>query len=151
MTDEQFMQLALDEAVLAPEHGDVLVGAVLVDADGSVVARNHNRREQRSDPTGHAEMLVLSQAAADRSDWRLAGHTLYVTLEPCVMCAGAIMWARLGRVVYGAPDFKAGAAWSLYNVLGDTRLPHQSEITHDVLAEECGTLLSDFFEKRRAE
>lgn len=150
-TDEQFMQLALEEASLAPGHGDVPVGAVLVDAAGNVVARNHNRREERSDPTSHAEMLVLSQGAKELGDWRLDGYTLYVTLEPCVMCAGAVMWSRLARVVYGAPDFKAGAAWSLYNVLGDTRLPHQSEITHDVLVDECSAIITNFFEKRRTE
>ena len=151
MTDEKFMKLALEEAALAPEHGDVPVGAVLVDAGGNIVSRAHNRREQLADPAAHAEMIAITKGAAELGDWRLDGYTLYVTLEPCVMCAGAIMWARIDRVVYGAPDFKAGAAWSLYNVLGDTRLPHQSEITHDVLAEECSAILSEFFEKRRSE
>jgi tRNA(adenine34) deaminase len=150
-SDEQFMRLALDEARLAIGHGDVPVGAVLIDADGEVVASDHNRREERSDPVAHAELLVISARSEQLGDWRLDGHTLYVTLEPCVMCAGGIVWSRLDRVVYGAPDFKAGAALSLYNVLGDTRLSHQSEVVDRVLEEECSSILSEFFARRRAE
>jgi tRNA(adenine34) deaminase len=148
-TDEQFMHLALDQAKAAIAHGDVPVGAVLVDQDGAVVASEHNRREERSDPAAHAELLVLSARARQLKNWRLDGHTLYVTLEPCVMCAGGISWSRIDRVVYGAPDFKAGAALSLYNVLGDTRLSHQSKITDRVLEEECSSILTNFFAAQR--
>lgn len=150
-TDEQFMNLALEQAALAIHHGDVPVGAVLVDQDGEVVASDHNRREERSDPTAHAELLVLSARAQQINNWRLGGHTLYVNLEPCVMCAGGILSSRIDRVVYGATDFKAGAALSLYNILGDTRLSHQSEITDRVLEEKCSSLLSKFFASRRTE
>ena len=107
-----FMELALAEAALAPEHGDVPVGAVVVDPGGEVVASNHNRREERQDPTAHAEVLVLSEAARKAGSWRLLGYTLYVTLEPCSMCAGAAVSGRIKRIVYGAADPKAGAVWS---------------------------------------
>jgi tRNA(adenine34) deaminase len=150
-TDEEFMHLALDEARLAIAHGDVPVGALLIDQDGVVVTSAHNRREERSDPVAHAELLALSARSRQLNDWRLDGHTLYVTLEPCVMCAGGIVWSRINRVVYGAPDFKAGAALSLYNVLGDTRLHHQSKITDRVLEKECSSILSEFFATRRTE
>ncbi len=148
-TDEQFMRLALYQAKMALVHGDVPVGAVLVDSAGQVVTSDHNRREELSDPAAHAELLVLSTRARQLNNWRLDGHTLYVTLEPCVMCAGGISWSRIDRVVYGAPDFKAGAALSLYNVLGDTRLNHQSEITDRVLEEECSSILTEFFAAKR--
>jgi tRNA(adenine34) deaminase len=150
-SDEQFMHLAIDQAKLAMDHRDVPVGAVLVDHDGEVVASDHNRREELSDPAAHAEMLVLSARSRQLSNWRLDGHTLYVTLEPCVMCAGGISWSRIDRVVYGAPDFKAGAALSLYNVLGDTRLNHQSEITDRVLEAECSSIITEFFAAKRTE
>ena len=145
---EAWMRLALDEAALAPDHGDVPIGAVLVDPDGAVVASDHNRREELGDATAHAEMLVLS-AAAGGDDWRLIDHTLVVTLEPCAMCAGAAQQARLGRIVYGAADLKAGACWSLYNIPQDARLNHRVELTAGVLADECGALLSGFFAERR--
>ncbi len=110
---------------------------------------DRNRREELSDPTAHAEMLVISRRARELGDWRLIGHTLVVTLEPCAMCAGAAVWARLERIVYGAPDPKAGAAWSLYNIPQDRRLNHRVELTEGVLAEESETLLRDFFSLRR--
>jgi len=143
------MELALDEARLATEHGDVPVGAVLLDAAGTPVARNHNRREQLSDATAHAEMLVLSQRSREIGDWRLTGHTLVVTLEPCPMCAMAAVWARVDRIVYGAADLKAGGAWSLFNIPQDERLNHDVALEAGVLELECRALLSEFFEARR--
>jgi tRNA(adenine34) deaminase len=144
------MRQALDAAREAADAGDVPVGAVLVDASGSVVATDRNRREELADPTAHAEMLVLSRRARDLGDWRLSDHTLVVTLEPCPMCAGAAVLARLERIVYGAADLKAGAAWSLYNIPQDRRLNHRVELVEGVLAAEAGALLEDFFgDKRR--
>lgn len=143
------MRTALSAAGQAADAGDVPVGAVLLDDTGAVVSVDRNRREELSDPTAHAEMLVISQRARELGDWRLIGHTLVVTLEPCAMCAGATVWARLERIVYGAPDPKAGAAWSLYNIPQDRRLNHRVELTEGVLAEESETLLRDFFSQRR--
>ena len=143
------MRTALKAAAAAPASGDVPVGAVLLDGEGEVVESDHNRREELSDPTAHAEMLVLSRRARALGDWRLNGHTLVVTLEPCPMCAGAAVWARLDRIVYGASDPKAGAAWSLYNIPQDRRLNHRIELVEGVLADECGKLLEDFFAARR--
>ncbi len=143
------MQMALAEAVKAPLHGDVPVGALLVGPDGTAVASDHNRREASHDPTAHAELLVLGAAGRRVGGWRLAGHTLVVTLEPCVMCAGAAVAARVDRIVYGAADLKAGAAWSLYNVPQDPRLNHRIELVSGVLEEECSALLRDFFKSRR--
>ena len=145
----RFMELALAEAALAPEHGDVPVGAVIVDANGEVVASDHNRREERQDPTAHAEVLVLSEAARRLGSWRLLGHTLYVTLEPCSMCAGAAVSGRIKRVVYGAADPKAGAALSLYNIPGDQRLNHRCEIVAGVGAVRSAELLRSFFSSKR--
>lgn len=142
------MRLALVEAQKAPTHGDVPVGAVVV-AAGTVVARAHNERERRADPTAHAELLALREAAAQRRSWRLDGATLYVTLEPCPMCAGALVAARVARLVYGPQDARAGAALSLYNIPQDPRLNHSLEITTGVLAEECLALLQDFFREKR--
>ena len=139
------MRLALDEANGALTHHDVPVGAVLLDAGGAVVASDHNRRETLADPTAHAEMLVLSSAARATGDWRLVGHTLVVTLEPCPMCAMAAVWARLDHIVYGAVDLKAGGAWSLFNIPQDRRLNHRVELTAGVLEAECGALLEEFF------
>ena len=147
--DHQVMGLALDEARLALGEGEVPVGAVLVDAQGTVVASDHNRREQNSDPTAHAEILVLAAAAKARGDWRLTDLTLYVTLEPCPMCAGAAVNARLARIVYGAPDPKAGAAWSLYNIVQDSRLNHRCQVTAGVRADEVAELMASFFATRR--
>ena len=139
------MEAALSEARSAPDHGDVPVGAVLVDGEGRVVASDHNRREQLTDPTAHAEVLVLSAAARQGKDWRLDGHTLVVTLEPCAMCAGAAVHARLERIVYGAADLKAGAAWSLFNIPQDRRLNHRIDLIAGVMEVECGELLTGFF------
>lgn len=144
------MQRALAEARAAPRHGDVPVGAVLVDGAGEVVAADHNRRELLADPTAHAEMLVLSAVARERGDWRLGGHTLVVTLEPCAMCAMAAVWARVDRIVYGAADAKAGAAWSRYNIPQDERLNHRCELVAGVLADECSAVLARFFGSRRS-
>jgi tRNA(adenine34) deaminase len=143
------MQVALDEANSALEHEDVPIGAVLLDASGDVVARNHNRREELGDATAHAEMLVISQRSQQLEDWRLSGHTLVVTLEPCAMCAMAAVWARVDRIVYGASDLKAGAAWSLFNIPQDERLNHRIELEHGVLEEQCRSLLETFFSERR--
>jgi tRNA(adenine34) deaminase len=122
---------------------------VLVDDDGTIVAGDHNRREELSDPTAHAEMLVLSNRAREIGDWRLTGHTLVVTLEPCPMCAGASVLARLDRIVYGAADPRAGAAWTLYNIPQDRRLNHRVELVDGVLAGESTALLETFFAGKR--
>jgi len=143
------MERAIDQAGAAAGHGDVPVGAVLVDSDGAIVAVDHNRREERSDPTAHAEMLVLAAAARERGDWRLDGLTLVVTLEPCAMCAMAAVWARVDRIVYGAADPRAGAAWSLYNIPQDERLNHRCDLVAGVEADACAAVLEDFFRSRR--
>ncbi|HJU82136.1 MAG TPA: tRNA adenosine(34) deaminase TadA [Acidimicrobiia bacterium] len=148
-TDARFMSLALAEARLAATEGEVPVGAVLVDGQGEVIGADHNRREQLSDATAHAEMLVIAAAGTARGDWRLPDTTLYVTLEPCPMCAGAAINARIGTIVYGTADPKAGAAWSLYNIPQDARLNHRCEIRHGVLAEESADLLATFFRDQR--
>ena len=144
-----WMEVALNEAAQAPRHGDVPVGAVLLDPDGHRVGSDHNRREERQDPTAHAETLVLSAAARRNRSWRLADHTLVVTLEPCAMCAGAAVQARLERIVYGAADLKAGAAWSLYNIPQDRRLNHRIDLVAGVLETECSALLTNFFSELR--
>jgi len=143
------MAIALEEARAALDHGDVPIGAVVLDPAGALVARRHNEREAAGDPTAHAEVLALRDAAGAVGGWRLAGHTLVVTLEPCPMCAGALLSARIGRLVYGAPDLKAGACGSLYNLCADPRLNHEVPITHGVEAEACGQLLTTFFAERR--
>ncbi|GAB2733266.1 tRNA adenosine(34) deaminase TadA [Streptomyces bullii] len=143
------MRLALDEAGQAVRGGDVPVGAVVLAPDGrSVLASGHNEREATGDPTAHAEILALRRAAAGLGEWRLAGCTLVVTLEPCTMCAGALVQSRVDRVVYGARDEKAGAAGSLWDVVRDRRLNHRPEVIEGVLAEECARLLTDFFRDR---
>ena len=146
---EMAMHAALDLAREAGEAGDVPVGAVLLDASGAVVAANRNRREELSDPTAHAEMLVLSSRSREVGDWRLIGHTLVVNLEPCTMCAGAAVQARLERIVYGAADPKAGAVWSLYNIPQDRRLNHRVELTEGLLAGESKQILETFFGGKR--
>ena len=143
------MRLALEQAALAPSHDDVPVGAVVVGPDGRVLASGHNDREGSGDPTAHAEVLALRAGAAALGGWRLTGCTLVVTLEPCTMCAGAIVLARVSRVVYGADDPKAGAAGSLLDVLRDRRLNWRPEVVRGVLADECGAVLQDFFAARR--
>ncbi len=142
------MKLALDEAELAVREDEVPVGAVIVHRD-RVVASAHNQREQLRDPTAHAEMVAITQAAEALGSWRLDGCTLYVTLEPCPMCAGAILQARIATVVYGATDPKAGAVHTLYHLLDDARLNHRAEVVGGVLAEECGQILSRFFQRQR--
>ena len=146
--DEYYMRLALREAERAGEHDDVPIGAVVV-RDGEVVAAACNERELRSDPTAHAEILALREAGAKLGGWRISDAVLYVTVEPCALCAGAIVWARVPRVVYGAADPKAGAVGSVLDVLGEPRLNWQPEVAAGLLAEECGALLSDFFARRR--
>jgi tRNA(adenine34) deaminase len=146
--DEYFMRLALREAELALEHDDVPIGAVAVRA-GEVIAAAHNEREARLDPTAHAELLVLREAARRVGGWRVLDTVLYVTLEPCAMCAGAIVLARVPRVVYGARDPKAGAAGSVLDILGEPRLNHRPVVAGGLLAAECGALLSEFFASRR--
>jgi tRNA(adenine34) deaminase len=148
LSDDDAMRLALDQALAAVDHGDVPIGAVVV-RDGQVIAARHNERELTGDPTAHAEVLVIRDAAHVVGHWRLLDCTLYVTLEPCVMCAGALVNARIGRVVYGATDPKAGAVTSLYQVLGDDRLNHRPPVESGVCAHECGALLRDFFSARR--
>ncbi len=143
------MLLALAEARLALESGDVPVGAVVLSAEGAPLARGHNAREATGDPTAHAEVLAVRRAAAAVGQWRLAGATLVVTLEPCTMCAGAAVLARLARVVYGAQDAKAGAVDSLWDVVRDRRLNHRPEVVSGVLAEESADLLRAFFRARR--
>lgn len=146
--DLRFMTLALDEARRAGERGEVPVGAVLVQ-DGSVVASRGNERELRHDPTAHAEMLVLRDAAAILGGWRVLDATLYVTLEPCPMCAGALVQARVARLVYGAPDPKAGAAGSVVNLTSHVALNHRVMVSGGLLAEESRRMMKGFFEKRR--
>jgi tRNA(adenine34) deaminase len=148
MSDDRWMRLALDEARAAAEEDEVPVGAIVV-AAGRVVGSAHNQREQLADPTAHAEMIALTQAAAALGSWRLEDCTLYVTLEPCPMCAGAILQARVPRVVWGAPDPKAGAVESLYRLFEDRRLNHRVDHVGRVLADECGRILSDFFRGKR--
>jgi len=143
------MRSAVDEARRALEHGDIPIGSVVV-AGGSIVGSAHNEREGRGDPTAHAEVLALRAAAEAMGTWRLEGATVYVTLEPCPMCAGALVLARVARLVYGPHDPKAGAAYSLYNIVADPRLNHSVDITTGVLAEECADLLRRFFDGRRA-
>jgi tRNA(adenine34) deaminase len=143
------MRAALEAARQAPLHEDVPIGAVVVDASGGIVAADHNRREIESDPTAHAEVLTLRAAAAARGAWRLEGCTLVVTLEPCAMCAGASVLARVDRVVFGAYDEKAGAVGSLWDLVRDRRLNHRPEVIAGVLADECGALLREFFDTHR--
>jgi tRNA(adenine34) deaminase len=145
----QFMPLALDVAFAALAHGDVPVGAVVVGPDGRVLSQRHNERELTKDPTGHAEILALREAALTLGTWRLDGCALIVTLEPCPMCAGAAMASRISTVVFGAADPKAGALGSLYNLAEDPRLNHRIEVIHGVMAEECGAILRNFFAGRR--
>lgn len=143
------MQQALHQAIVAMDHDEVPIGAVIV-FEGRILARGHNQRELLQDPTAHAEMLAITAAAEAMGTWRLNGCTMYVTLEPCLMCAGAILLARMDRVVYGAADPKAGACGSLYDCLIDSRLNHRCAVTRGVMADDCGDLLSAFFRAQRA-
>jgi tRNA(adenine34) deaminase len=147
-TDESFMGLALREARRAERLEEVPVGAVVV-RDGIVISRGHNLRESRNDPTAHAELVAIKKAAKKMGSWRLTGCTLYVTLEPCPMCAGAMVNSRISRVVYGCADPKAGACGTLMNLAQDGRLNHRLELSGGVLSDECAGLLRDFFRKKR--
>ena len=149
-SEERWMQVAIAEARLAAASGEVPVGAVLVDAEGSEISRGRNRREERADPTWHAEIEALRLGAERTSGWRLTGCTLYVTLEPCPMCMGALVNARISRVVWGASDPKAGAAETLYRLGDDARLNHRVESQGRVLESQCGELLREFFKELRA-
>jgi tRNA(adenine34) deaminase len=142
------MRLALDQARLAALHGDVPIGAVVLDPAGAVVAAAGNQRELAGDPTAHAEVLVLREAAAALGSWRLTDHTLVVTLEPCTMCAGALVLARVARLVFGSYDPKAGAVASLFDVVRDPRLNHRVDVRGGILEAECGALLTEFFAAR---
>jgi tRNA(adenine34) deaminase len=146
--DEYFMRLAIREAQAALEHDDVPIGAVVV-RDGEVIGAAHNERELRQDPTAHAELIALREASRALGSWRVLDAVLYVTLEPCAMCAGAIVLARVPRLVYGATDPKAGAAGSVLDVLDQPRLNHRPVVAGGLLAEECAALLTDFFGSRR--
>jgi tRNA(adenine34) deaminase len=148
MTSEDAMRIALEEARVAGTSGDVPVGAVVVH-NGEVIARRHNEREASNDPTAHAEVLALRDASEALGRWRLDDCTLVVTLEPCIMCAGALVNARIGKLVYGAADLKGGATASLYNVMSDPRVNHNPPVEHGVLAAECGAMLQDFFSRLR--
>jgi len=147
---KEFMTVALEEADLARQTGEVPIGAVLV-KDGRIVARDHNRRDEAGDPTGHAEILVLRSAGAAAGDWRLVGHTLYVTLEPCPMCAAALVLARIAMVVFGASDPIAGAAGSAYNILEDGKLGHRVGVIAGVMEDECRASLKGFFDSIRGQ
>jgi tRNA(adenine34) deaminase len=149
VSDEQWMRRAVDEARAALDHDDVPIGCVVVDARGNELARAHNARERDTDPTAHAELIALREAAGKLGTWRLEGVTLYVTLEPCAMCAGAMVLARVQRLVYGATDPKAGGVGSLYNIAQDARLNHRIDVAQGVLAEESSELLRAFFKTKR--
>ena len=148
MTDDGFMAVALAEARKAVEHGDVPIGAVVV-REGEVIGAGHNEREIRSDPTAHAEMIALRDAARSLGSWRVLDAVMYVTLEPCAMCAGAIVLARIPRMVFGTTDPKAGAAGSVFDILAEPRLNHRPQVESGLLADECGDLLRAFFASRR--
>lgn len=147
-TDEHYMRIALDQAAIAQENGDVPIGAVIVH-DWRIIAKAYNQRHQLQDPTAHAEIIALTQAATALQSWRLYGCTVYVTLEPCPMCAGALVLARVDRLVYGCEDPKAGACGSLYNIVQDQRLNHRMIVTKGVLGEQSAQILRAFFQKRR--
>jgi tRNA(adenine34) deaminase len=146
---EEPMRAALEEAALALETADVPIGAVVLDAEESIIGRGRNAREALGDPTAHAEILALRSAASARGGWRLEGCTLVVTLEPCAMCAGAVVLSRVARLVYGAVDPKAGAVGSLWDLVRDRRLNHRPEVVSGVLADECGELVRTFFAGHR--
>jgi len=146
--DEKFMRAAVEEARKAEDKGDVPIGCVII-KDGQIIAKGYNQREQLNDPTAHAEMIALTAASAAVENWRLHGCTIYVTIEPCCMCAGALVLSRIDRLVYGCDDPKAGAVKSLYNIVQDNRLNHTVDVTCGVLTEDCSELLQSFFQKKR--
>ena len=148
--DQKYMKIALSEAKTAAEIGEIPIGAVLV-LDGEIIAKAHNMRETWQDATAHAETIVIREACKNLKRWRLTGATLYVTIEPCPMCAGAIVMSRISRLVYGSPDSKAGAAESLFNVVNNPALNHMVEVTSGVCSEECTQVMKDFFKKRRSD
>ena len=148
--DQHFMRMAIEAARVAEDNGDVPIGAVIAH-QSRIVANAYNQRQQLQDPTAHAEIIALTQAAAALESWRLHGCTIYVTLEPCTMCAGALVNSRIDRLVYGCKDTKAGACGSLYNIVQDQRLNHYIEVTSEVMSDECGAILSEFFQRRRIE
>ena len=149
--DAAGMTVAIAEAHAAAAEGEIPIGAVVLDADGAIIARAHNQRESRVDPTAHAEVLALRDAAAARGEWRLDDCTLVVTLEPCPMCAGAVVMSRIGRLVFGAWNDEYGAAGSRWDVVRDRRLNHRAEVIGGVRADECGAMVSDFLASRRTE
>ena len=146
--DERYMRAAIEAAKIAEENGDVPIGAVIVH-ESKIIGRAYNQREQLQDPTAHAEIIALTQAAAALENWHLHDCTMYVTLEPCCMCAGALVLSRIDRLVYGCDDPKSGACGSLYNIVEDTRLNHRLKVTSGILAEDCGQQLQEFFEQKR--
>jgi tRNA(adenine34) deaminase len=146
--DQQYMRMAIEQAQLAAQSGEVPVGAVLV-KDGQVIAKAFNKPIANHDPSAHAEMLVLREAAVAEENYRIPGSTLYVTLEPCAMCSGAILHARIDRVVYGAPDPKTGAAGSVLDIFASKQINHQTSVEGGIMSKECGQLLRDFFKGRR--
>jgi tRNA(adenine34) deaminase len=148
-SEDHFIKLAIEQAKIAEENGDVPIGAVIV-YKNQIIAKAYNQREQLQDPTAHAEIIALTQAAAYLENWHLNGCTMYVTLEPCPMCAGALVLARIDRLVYGCDDPKTGACKSLYNIVQDERLNHRLEVTSGVLEEQCREQLQNFFEQKRA-
>jgi tRNA(adenine34) deaminase len=148
--EDRFMKVAIEQAKIAEENGDVPIGAVIVH-NNTIIAKAYNQREQLKDPTAHAEIIALTQAAAYLENWHLNGCTIYVTLEPCPMCAGALVLSRMDRLVYGCDDPKTGAVKSLYNIVQDGRLNHRLEVTSGVLADECSQQLQEFFKRRRTE
>ncbi|HDZ69246.1 MAG TPA: nucleoside deaminase [Phycisphaerales bacterium] len=148
--DERFMNMAAEAARVAEDNGDVPIGAVIV-FENRIIARAYNQKEQLQDPTAHAEIIALTQAAAALQSWRLNGCTIYVTLEPCPMCAGALVLSRMNRLVYGCDDPKAGACKSMYNIVQDGRLNHRLEVTGGIMEDQCRGQLQEFFAKRRIE
>ncbi len=148
--DERFMRMAIEQAMIAQDNGDVPIGAVIV-YKNQIIAKAYNQREQLQDPTAHAEIIALTQAAAALENWHLYDCTMYVTLEPCPMCAGALVLSRMDRLVYGCDDPKTGACKSLYNIVQDKRLNHRLEVTSGVLEEQCRKQLQSFFARRRQE
>ena len=148
MDDKKFMQIALEEAAIAGAVGEIPIGAVLVVND-EIIAKGHNMRETWQDATAHAEVVVIQAACKKLKRWRLTGATLYVTIEPCPMCAGAIIMSRIDRLVYGAPDSRAGACESLFNVVNNRALNHQVKVTAGILEQECGKIVKDFMQEKR--
>ncbi len=147
--DERFMRLAIEQARIAGRMGEVPIGAVITDGEDKVVSSGYNLREEGNDPTGHAEIIAIKKAGEALGSWRLEGSVLYVTIEPCLMCMGAVILARIKRLVFGARDPKAGAVFSVYEIGNDRRLNHTVEVTEGIYAEECSALLKDFFKTLR--